>query len=336
MTEVSARADAAAGGGNALLRITGAAGASADPRFRIMLGEGTAPELGPRGWQTAAALLSPTDATVDGTDLVLRVGPSVVDALEPGVFLFSLPAAGVEEITLVWPGTIPTSGAGAPPAGDQEAETERTRVQPPPPPPPPPPPSPPPPPPPPPPSPLPPSPPSSRWPLLALAALLLLVTAGGGGWYYLRWRQPVVPRQVNKNHIPPSPTYTHESHCENGTVAQVLACKTSAHGLFVIGQRRWAKDPNGAFLILETAIDHQSAHAAYFLARHLDPVDFKPGGPIPRPQAREAARDYRLAAKADIPGAAEHRAALKSWLEVQAKKGNVMAPLTLHDFWSKP
>ncbi len=163
-----------------------------------------------------------------------------------------------------------------------------------------------------------------------------MLAAGGGGWYYLRWRQPVVPVQVHKKPVLPSPTPDHRDHCQGGTVAQVLACKTDAHGLFVIGQRRWAKDPNGAFLILETAIDHHSAHAAYFLARHLDPVDFKPGGPIPRPQPREAARDYRLAAKAGIPGAGEHRAALKSWLEAQAKKGDVMAPLTLHDFWSKP
>jgi len=332
MTQLRVRPDPAAGGGHALLRVDGAAAAVADPRFRIMLGEGDRANLGPGGWQAATALLSPLGATTEGPDLVLHLGPEVVDALEPGTVLFGLPAAGIDEFPLIWPTDIPTSSEGGP-LPPREPEPPATGPAPGPAPvPAPPPPR------------LPPPPEVVRsrfplWPVLALVALVALL-AGGARFYLhprpgphslppgLSARPAVVP--------PPAVPPAKQAACSSGSVMQVLACATTGHELYVIGRQRWTTDPNAAFEILQSAIDRKSAHAAYFLALHYDPVGFKRGGPIAKPEPREAALDYRIAARAKIPGAAEHRAALKAWLEARAKAGGVMAPLTLHDFWSTP
>ena len=336
MTQVRARPDPAAGGGHALLRVGGAAAAVADPRFRIMLGEGERANLGPGGWQAATALLSPLGASAEGPDLVLHLGPEVVDALEPGTVLFALPAAGIDEFRLIWPTDIPTSSEGSPPpsrepeppAPGPAPSPPQVPPAPPPPPPPPPPPL--------------PEVVRSRFPLwLVLGLVVLVALLAGGAWFYLHprpMRHPLPPGLNARPPVVPVPVAppAKQAACGSGSVVQVLACATTGHELYEIGRQRWTTDPNAAFEILQSAIDRKSAHAAYFLALRYDPVGFKPGGPIAKPEPREAALDYRIAVHAKIPGAAEHRAALKAWLEARAKAGGVMAPLTLHDFWSTP
>jgi len=324
VTRLSVRPDTRAGGGHALLTVEGAAKAADDARFRITRGEGERPNLGPTGWQAAAALLEPLGASVNGADLELHLGPAVVDILEPGMVLFSLPAAGIDEVPLSWPAHIPTSSGAA--------QADDTVVIRPPPPPPPPPPSPQPPPPAPPPPEPPPLPPvksrSSAWAWLAAVALLLVIAAGAG-WYYLTRPPPAPPHVVTNTQPTPAPMPA----CGGGPVADVIQCAKDGQQLYTIGVGRWKTDPNGAFLILQTAIDRGSAEAAYFIAQQVDPVNFRPGGPIPKPEPREAAQNYSIAARANVPGAAEHRAALKTWLEQQSKAGDIMAGLIIHDYW---
>ncbi|MGH7117823.1 MAG: hypothetical protein ACREFP_02320 [Acetobacteraceae bacterium] len=330
MTRLTVSPDPAAGPGHALLRVTGAAAAASDPRFRIMHGERERPNLGPRGWQAATARLEPLGATADGADLVLSLGPAVVDELEPGTVEFAMRAAGIAAMPLVWPPNIPTSGPAPPPpppppvkSDDHSTGAPAPPLQP---------------------TPEPagarvPVPPRRRvlvgWALAGVFLLALFVGAGFGAWRYLHPARPSPKRPAAQNHaaIPKVPaTFLACS----GTVAEIMSCAKTPEALYAAGRDLWSSDPNGAFVILQGAIDRGSADAAYFLALRYDPVRFQPGGPIPKPEPREAALDYRIAAHGGVAGAAEHRAALKSWLESHAKAGDIMAPLTLHDFWSKP
>ncbi len=67
--------------------------------------------LGPDGWQVGAALLSPLAVRQDGAEVVLAVGPEVVDRVETGPVRFRLPAVGIDQ-PLFWP-DLPTSHAGS-------------------------------------------------------------------------------------------------------------------------------------------------------------------------------------------------------------------------------
>ncbi|MCS6932845.1 MAG: hypothetical protein NZM27_11610, partial [Acetobacteraceae bacterium] len=100
-------------GGHALIRIAGLAAPPADARFAIQREGWQRGVLGPDGWQVGAALLSPDRVSVEGGEVVLAVGPAVVDVLEAGPLRFRLPGAGVD-VALFWP-DLTTSHAAAPP-----------------------------------------------------------------------------------------------------------------------------------------------------------------------------------------------------------------------------
>jgi hypothetical protein len=90
--------------------------------------------------------------------------------------------------------------------------------------------------------------------------------------------------------------------------------------------------PDDGLLLLEAAGDRADPDAAAALARLYDPVIFQPGGPIPQPDPRQAARYYRDAAKGGIDVTAA-REALRSKLRSQAQAGDLGADLNLKDFW---
>ena len=68
------------------------------------------------------------------------------------------------------------------------------------------------------------------------------------------------------------------------------------------------------------------------LARLYDPVQFRPGGPIPQPDARQAARYYRDASRGGVDVAAA-REALRQNLQTRVQAGDLGANLSLKDFW---
>lgn len=104
-------ADQAQRGGHALIRISGgAAKGLADPRFRLSRDGYENGTLGDGGWQVADALLTPLAARAENTDLVLSVGPAVVDLVESGTVMLSVPAAGFDEVVF-WP-EMPLSRGG--------------------------------------------------------------------------------------------------------------------------------------------------------------------------------------------------------------------------------
>jgi hypothetical protein len=93
--------------GYALVRLPGAAAAAADPRFLIRREGYEKGVLGPGGWQVGEGHLSPLSANVDGEDLIIRLGPQVVDLLEPGTVLITVPAAAFDGFA-VWPDIAPS------------------------------------------------------------------------------------------------------------------------------------------------------------------------------------------------------------------------------------
>jgi hypothetical protein len=111
MTDVVIEGDATRRGGYALIRISGGAGKGlADPRFRLSRDGYEAGTLGEGGWQVADAMLTPLAARAESTDLVLSVGPAVVDLIESGVVTLGIPAVGFDE-PVFWP-EMPLSRGG--------------------------------------------------------------------------------------------------------------------------------------------------------------------------------------------------------------------------------
>ncbi len=66
--------------GHALLRLQGAS-AGEDARFRLLRPGAELPYLGPGGWQSEPALLTPLSVRHDDGEVVLVVGPAVVDQI---------------------------------------------------------------------------------------------------------------------------------------------------------------------------------------------------------------------------------------------------------------
>ena len=352
------------GPGQALLRIEGAAAAAGQPGFRVERdAEWTEHTLGPNGWQSSDALLLPLRASVDGADLLLTVGWDVCRYLESGVYLISLPAAGLEPTGAYWPDVAPVAPV---------APVAVTAVPPPPPaaPPPPPPSSPA-------PAPIPelvqpvadpvtpfpdPSAPTTRslaGPLIGLA--ILLIAAGGAAWYFLHDHAPtdpvrpviVVPEPAPPIVAPPAPPPAPQPappvivppvppppappppplDLTTLSVPDVLARAPNVGAIVTEGQRRLRTDKkDDGLLLLEAAADRGDPAAAAAIARLYDPVGFQPGGPIPRPDPRQAARYYRDAARGNQDVAAP-RAALRQLLETQKSRGDFTAELILKDFW---
>ena len=105
-----------------------------------------------------------------------------------------------------------------------------------------------------------------------------------------------------------------------------------AAGYREVFQFRAVCSRDDGLLLLEAAADRADPAAAAALARLYDPVLFQPGGAIPRPDPRQAARYYRDAAQggADVAAARE---ALRQSLQARGAAGDLAATLSLKDFW---
>ena len=117
------------------------------------------------------------------------------------------------------------------------------------------------------------------------------------------------------------------------SVPDVIAQASDPAAIRAEGERRLQSDrKDDGLLLLEAASDRSDPVAAAVLARLYDPVIFQPGGPIPKPDARQAARYYRDASRGGIDVTAA-REALRLRLQTQAQRSDLGADLMLKDFW---
>ena len=353
MSAVTVTPDPAHPAGHALVRVAGAAEHLATPGFRLQRDAGWGDDkLGPSGWQSSDALLQPAHAEQDGADLLLHVGWNVCHHLEAGVYELSVPAAGVEPTGVFWPDIVPLHAGSdrplvpPPPAPrkpgvvtpvPKPAEADATiRIapvsvapvsQ----------------------APQPAAPPPdaklgpppvpgvlanrSRVAVLGGIGLLALLLAGGS-YYALRGSTEPVQPQVATLTPPVSPMPSPAGTVLGSlSVPDVLAKAPDAAAIRAEGEQRLAGNrKDDGLLLLEVASERNDAAAAAVLARLYDPVVFQPGGPIPRADARQAARYYRDAARGGLDVAAA-RDALRHLLQTQAQGGNMGADLMLKDFW---
>lgn len=361
---VRVEADPGYPAGHALIRVEGAAGAVEAPGFRLQQVDVDDGKLGPGGWQSSDALLTPDRAEASGGDLVLHVGWGVCRHLEAGIYEFVLPGAGVGPVGVAWPDIMPMhAGAvdivsptvtppvmAAPPVSKTMARAEAVvdlpaapppvmvepamprpvlpepgRVEPP----------------------FRPPPPLPGIPMFAyvLAGLVLLLI--GGAWYYVRHHgaEPAIEAQAPAATPAPGPAATNPPPAavepaapgavELGglSVPEVLTRAPNAAAITAEGTRRLqGNQRDDGLLLLEAAADRHDAAASAALARLYDPVLFQPGGVIPRADPRQAARHYRDAARggADVTAPRE---ALRQSLQGRAQHGDLGADLTLKDFW---
>jgi hypothetical protein len=326
--------------GHAVVRLPGAAAAATDPRFLIRREGYEKGVLGPGGWQVGEAHLSPLSADADGEDLVIRLGPQVVDLLEPGTVLLTVPAAGFDGFA-VWPDIAPSYTGSTSRLRESPSQPERKKeaqlaperiVEPRPEPPPKPVPEPE-------PKPAPsPVPPRRYWPLYAALVLLLLAGGGYGVWHLIIPPCTSAPGARVPDGCPgpvgPGPGSASRAECETGTPAQIIACNPTPQRLAELGQRLMdAGRVNDAELLCEAGADHGSGAAALRLAKLYDPNSFRPGGPVPRPDPRLAAKYYRQAADAGVTDVAEPREALRRYLEDRRGRGDQDARIILQEFW---
>ena len=326
--------------GHALIRVPGAAGAVGAPGFRVQRDAGWGDDkLGPGGWQSSDALLAPDRAEASGPDLLLHVGWGVCRHLEAGVYELSVPGAGLAQVGVYWPDIVPLHSGGsqpvvAPRAAVEAAAQPAAPVLPP--------------------APVPPElqraavehvpqtmaadPPLgsgsarrgvSRGVILvgAIAGLL----AGGGASWWVRARNQADTAQVAPPVAVPPPAAP--VGLGSLSVPDVLAQAPNPAAIEAEGERRLRGDRrDDGLLLLEAAADRADPAAAAALARLYDPVQFRPGGPIPQPDPRQAARYYRDAARggADVAAARE---ALRQNLQTRVQAGDLGANLSLKDFW---
>lgn len=327
--------------GHALIRVPGAAGAVGAPGFRVQRDAGWGDDkLGPGGWQSSDALLDPDRAEASGPDLLLHVGWNVCRHLEAGVYELSVPGAGLAQVGVYWPDIVPLHAAGGQPVMAPRVAVEtaaQPTVNP---------------------VPLsapPPAPPvsqaaaepisggqaagpptvrTSARPGIAKTVIPLAVVLGllaGGAYWWMR-----APGQADTAQVaPPAPVPPPVAPVGLGglSVPDVLAQAPNPAAVAAEGERRLQGDRHDdGLLLLEAAADRADPAAAAALARLYDPVQFRPGGPIPQPDPRQAARYYRDAARggADVAAA---RDALRQNLQTRVQAGDLGANLSLKDFW---
>ena len=318
---VRAEADPDHPAGHALIWVTGAATAVRAPGFRVQRDAGWGNDkLGPGGWQGSDALLQPDGAEARGSDLLLRVGWEVCQYLEAGVYEFAVPTAGLAQMGLAWPDIVPQHGGASrpldPPAAPMAAldASPASKFM--------------------------PALPSSDAPVVLptgklkpamLAAGLAALLLGAGGFYWLHRE----PDRIDLADAPaPEATPAPAAAGLGGlSVPDVLTRAPNPAAIAAEGQQRLRSDRrDDGLLLLEAAADRADPAAAAALGRLYDPVLFQPGGPIPRPDPRQAARYYRDATRggADVVAARE---ALRQNLQARVQTGDLGATLNLKDFW---
>ncbi len=352
--------------GHALLRLNGAAAAASDPRLKILRVHDQ-PVLGPDGWQAGEAWLKPLAATAEGADLVMTLGPDIVQFLEEGTIEILLPGMAASDSYVVsWPIIPQLRSAGAGPVRGR-AFPAAPRPAPPPPPKP---------------EPVPEpvaepvpepvpeeplalTPPQQPQPakksgglLIILLILLALAALGAGAAYYFGLfgnapqptepqtpptepEPPPEPEQEPEQPPPPPPPQARPCHPDDGRDPATLSAREivgmqgcgAADMAQVAESMQQAGRHDDALLLLETLADRGHAPAMAALARLYDPNGFTPGRPFSSPDARQAAKLYQQAVRAGDAAAETPRAALRTWLEERANGGDTSARLALQDFW---
>jgi len=350
--------------GHALIRLRDAAGFAGPYEFCIRRDDFDDGVLGPGGWQVADARLRPEARSVDGNDLLLHVGPAVVQRIMSGVYHFALPGAGIET-AVVWP-DLPLLSEGAlnivaepARAASRSGPAPRPQIRrrapeatpdgasdvapgaaasgvagktPPdadatalPPP-------------------LPvPRPSRSPWLWLGGLALLLALVAGGG---YLAYRHlhpppppsPPPPRPVVAPEQPPNPPPPPRPPAAPDLTAMtaIEAMRSGAppEALLTEAQRRMAlggAKANDGLMLMQAAADRDYAPAHAALGRLYDPNLQHP--PEIQPDPREAAKHYRAAIRGGDASVSDARQALNAYLQQQAQRDDLYAPQILKDFW---
>jgi hypothetical protein len=313
----------------------------ADGGFRIMREGYAAANLGRRGWQVQEEKLTPVEMRQEGADTVLVIGPRLTRHLEPGPLVFLLPAAGLET-SLFWPDDIDVFDGELPPETVMPREPEVA-------------PKPPPiaaatPPPPPQPAPLlrqdvavkPAEEGQSRTPLLAGIGLLLLVVIGGAAWWFTSapptpQTAPIATPAPAPPAPPPAPVPAERPWLERSdgmNLRDLVQSASDAAAIHAAALRRQsAGRHDDALVLFEEAGERGHAPALTAVARLYDPIGFVAGRPFRAPDPRAAARYYRDAVQKGDAAAQAPRAALKTWLEEQARAGNGTAETALKEFW---
>ena len=315
--------------------------APSDGGFRIVREGYAAANLGRRGWQVQEEKLSPVEIRQEGPDTVLVIGPRLTRHLEPGPLVFLLPATGLEA-SLFWPDDIDVFDGDLPPETVMPREPE-TAPKPPPvvaaPP-----------------APAPSSAPppredivlparqegTSRMPLFAGIGLLLLVAIGGATWWFTA--SPPAPSPVPAPVVTPTPTPTPPApiaaerpwleRSDGMNLRDLVQSASDAAAIHTAALRRQAAGRHDDALVLfEEAGERGHAPALTAVARLYDPIGFVAGRPFRAPDPRAAARYYRDAVQKGDAAAQAPRAALKTWLEEQARAGNGTAETALKEFW---
>ena len=365
--------DPAFPGGHALLRVRGAGKFAGPAGFWIKRDDYDEGVFGPRGWQVADALLTPDGHSVEGNDLLLHIGPAVVQHLDSAVYRIGVPAVGVET-NVFWPDLPLLAGdalnmVAEPAAAEARAtpepnpkilrpgpETQAKRPEP-----------------vatphwrdgtpaaggagpdatvaikPPPPGagqPVPPvdaEPEKRNW--LPVTALLLavLAVAGGGGYFGYHWLFPPAqedagqsPPATPPSGAPPAPEQPPAGpDLSRMSAAEALRSGASPEALVQEAQRRMQLDgPQRSEALL---LLQGAADRNYAPANAALGRLYDPGIPHPpdiQPDARQAASRYRLAVNGGDTSVADARASLQAYLQQQASHGNMFAPLILKEFW---
>jgi len=361
----------ARGPGYAQVLLPGAAAFAADARFRMVWEASAHPNLGPRGWQSAEAVLHPQEALPYGQDLILTLGPEICEHLVSENYELVLLAAQARFV-LPWI-EIPhrpsdrrggfIGGAPPPPrapgmdatliaprnfeadATIQSRPPLPTATEPPPAPVAPP---------------VPPAasaepPPTNRRGLIAVLTILLLLAIAAAvlWWFVLRPGPEPAPapapdpaprvEDARTDPAPPPPTPPAQPVCREalGAVAswpqaRAILRRTDCQAVdlpALAGALQEAGRYEDALQILEYAVERGVGPAMAMLARLYDPTGFQPGRPFAEPDIRQAARFYAEAARAGDSSAEASRAALRALLQARAQGGDMIAELTLRDYW---
>jgi hypothetical protein len=323
--------------GHARITLSGVQ-APSDGGFRIVREGYAAANLGRRGWQVQEEKLSPVEIRQEGADTVLVIGPRLTRHLEPGPLVFLLPATGLEA-SLFWPDDIDVFDGDLPPETVMPREPETARK----------------------PSPIAAAPPTpapssapppredivvparqdttSRTPLFAGLGLLLLVAIGGATWWFTTAPPSPSPAPVATPAPPPTPPSPPASaerpwleRSDGMNLRDLVQSASDAAAIHAAALRRQAAGRHDDALVLfEEAGERGHAPALTAVARLYDPIGFVAGRPFRAPDPRAAARYYRDAVQKGDAAAQAPRAALKTWLEEQARAGNGTAETALKE-----
>ena len=178
---------------------------------------------------------------------------------------------------------------------------------------------------------------ASRRPLFAGMGLLLLAAAGGAAWWFNAAPSATAPAPIATPAAIPAPVTTERPWLELSdgmNLRDLVQSALDAAAIHAAALRRQAAGRHDDALVLfEEAGERGHAPALTAVARLYDPIGFVAGRPFRAPDPRAAARYYRDAMQKGDAAAEGPRAALRSWLEEQARAGNSTAETALKEFW---